>query len=277
MQITRLRRKIEHDPEGPALPADRARLGLHAGAGLTGRCRGRIGRHALRRPRDRSARSGLPIRARRSAGATDRHCRDARADADRSDGLGGRRRLPRRPAAAARPGARRGARGERRGRAAGDRRLADAGQAPPPPRPDGRGAAHPRDRHARRLLDDLARPRAAARTAGSSPSRPSRSTPRSPAPTSPAPASPTASRCCVGPALDTLPTLEGRSTSSSSTPTSERTPTYLDWALRLSRPGTVIVCDNVVRDGRVADAVSRQPAARRHPRASSTASAPSRG
>ena len=32
---------------------------------------------------------------------------------------------------------------------------------------------------------------------------------------------------------------------------------YLEWALRLSRPGTVIVVDNVVRDGEVADAASR--------------------
>jgi predicted O-methyltransferase YrrM len=28
-------------------------------------------------------------------------------------------------------------------------------------------------------------------------------------------------------------------------------PHYLSWALRLSRPGTVIVCDNVIRDGAV--------------------------
>jgi len=28
---------------------------------------------------------------------------------------------------------------------------------------------------------------------------------------------------------------------------------YLDWALKLSRPGTVIVADNVVRDGKVVD------------------------
>jgi len=28
-------------------------------------------------------------------------------------------------------------------------------------------------------------------------------------------------------------------------------PNYLDWAMRLSRPGTVIVCDNVIRDGAV--------------------------
>jgi len=32
---------------------------------------------------------------------------------------------------------------------------------------------------------------------------------------------------------------------------------YLEWALRLSRPGTAIVVDNVVRDGEVADSASR--------------------
>ena len=31
-------------------------------------------------------------------------------------------------------------------------------------------------------------------------------------------------------------------------------PHYLDWALRLARPGTVILADNVVRDGAVLDA-----------------------
>ncbi len=34
---------------------------------------------------------------------------------------------------------------------------------------------------------------------------------------------------------------------------------YLQWALRLSRPGTVIVVDNVVREGRVAEADSEDP------------------
>jgi predicted O-methyltransferase YrrM len=33
-------------------------------------------------------------------------------------------------------------------------------------------------------------------------------------------------------------------------------PDYFAWALRLSRPGTVIVIDNVVRDGRVIDGAS---------------------
>ena len=32
---------------------------------------------------------------------------------------------------------------------------------------------------------------------------------------------------------------------------------YLQWALRLSHPGTVIVIDNVVRDGQIVDAASR--------------------
>lgn len=35
--------------------------------------------------------------------------------------------------------------------------------------------------------------------------------------------------------------------------------TYFDWALALSRPGSVIVVDNVVRDGAVADADSSDP------------------
>ena len=36
-------------------------------------------------------------------------------------------------------------------------------------------------------------------------------------------------------------------------------PVYLDWALRLSRPGTVIVLDNVVRNGGVVDGASQDP------------------
>ena len=34
---------------------------------------------------------------------------------------------------------------------------------------------------------------------------------------------------------------------------------YLEWALRLSRPGTAIVVDNVVREGEVIDAASSEP------------------
>lgn len=35
---------------------------------------------------------------------------------------------------------------------------------------------------------------------------------------------------------------------------------YLDWALKLSHPGTLIVVDNVIRDGAIADATSTDPA-----------------
>jgi len=36
-------------------------------------------------------------------------------------------------------------------------------------------------------------------------------------------------------------------------------PAYLEWAIKLSRPGTLIIVDNVVRDGAVADAASTDP------------------
>ena len=36
-------------------------------------------------------------------------------------------------------------------------------------------------------------------------------------------------------------------------------PNYLDWAMQLSRPGTVIVCDNVIRDGEVVKDSSGDP------------------
>ncbi len=36
-------------------------------------------------------------------------------------------------------------------------------------------------------------------------------------------------------------------------------PDYFTWSLQLSRPGTVIVADNVIRDGEVADAASADP------------------
>ncbi|CAM5187432.1 Catechol O-methyltransferase [Castellaniella defragrans] len=39
----------------------------------------------------------------------------------------------------------------------------------------------------------------------------------------------------------------------------ESNPEYLRLSLRLSRPGTVIICDNVVRQGRVAQADSQDP------------------
>jgi len=55
-----------------------------------------------------------------------------------------------------------------------------------------------------------------------------------------------------GPALETLPKLEARERPvrpffiDADKPSN---PEYFDWALRLSRPGSVIIVDNVVRDG----------------------------
>lgn len=36
-------------------------------------------------------------------------------------------------------------------------------------------------------------------------------------------------------------------------------PDYLAWSLKLTRPGSLIVADNVVRDGEVVDATSEDP------------------
>jgi predicted O-methyltransferase YrrM len=61
----------------------------------------------------------------------------------------------------------------------------------------------------------------------------------------------------VGAALDTLPALETEKTGPFDLTfidaDKQNNPQYLDWALRLSRPGSVIICDNVVRDGAVID------------------------
>jgi predicted O-methyltransferase YrrM len=57
----------------------------------------------------------------------------------------------------------------------------------------------------------------------------------------------------VGPALEALPRIAGPFDLVFIDADKESNPAYLEHALRLSRPGTVIVCDNVVREGRVAD------------------------
>jgi predicted O-methyltransferase YrrM len=36
-------------------------------------------------------------------------------------------------------------------------------------------------------------------------------------------------------------------------------PAYLDWSMKLSRPGTAIIVDNIIRDGKVIDASSKDP------------------
>ena len=67
----------------------------------------------------------------------------------------------------------------------------------------------------------------------------------------------------VGRAVDTLPKLaeEGQGPFDLIFIDADKpsNPAYLDWAIRLGRPGTVIVLDNVVRDGAVIDAKSQDP------------------
>jgi predicted O-methyltransferase YrrM len=62
----------------------------------------------------------------------------------------------------------------------------------------------------------------------------------------------------VGPALDTLPTLQGPFDLVFIDADKASNAAYFDWALALSRVGTLIVVDNVVREGRVLDAASTQ-------------------
>jgi predicted O-methyltransferase YrrM len=61
----------------------------------------------------------------------------------------------------------------------------------------------------------------------------------------------------VGQALETLPTLQGPFDLSFIDADKQSNPQYFTWALKLSRPGSLIVVDNVVRDGKVIDARSR--------------------
>jgi predicted O-methyltransferase YrrM len=64
----------------------------------------------------------------------------------------------------------------------------------------------------------------------------------------------------VGKALDTLPTLAGEGAAPFDLifidADKANTPSYFGWALRLSRAGALIIVDNVVRKGAVADATT---------------------
>ncbi len=68
----------------------------------------------------------------------------------------------------------------------------------------------------------------------------------------------------VGPALDTLPPLaaeDGEPFDLVFIDADKRnTPTYFEWALELTRPGSLIIADNVIRDGTLIDAHSEDPA-----------------
>ncbi|HVY28325.1 MAG TPA: O-methyltransferase [Polyangiaceae bacterium] len=89
----------------------------------------------------------------------------------------------------------------------------------------------------------------------------------------------------VGPALETLARLKSENAGPFDLifidADKPNNPHYLEWAVELSRPGTVIVGDNVVRGGAVSDSRSDDPhvvgvrafvnALGRHPRLSATA------
>jgi predicted O-methyltransferase YrrM len=60
----------------------------------------------------------------------------------------------------------------------------------------------------------------------------------------------------VGAALETLPTLSGPFDLVFIDADKRSNPEYLGWALELSRAGSLIVADNIVRGGAVADAHS---------------------
>lgn len=57
----------------------------------------------------------------------------------------------------------------------------------------------------------------------------------------------------VGAALDTLPTLTGPFDFAFIDADKENNSAYLQWAVDLGHPGTVIVVDNIVRNGRILD------------------------
>jgi predicted O-methyltransferase YrrM len=67
----------------------------------------------------------------------------------------------------------------------------------------------------------------------------------------------------VGCALDSLPKLHAEKAGPFDfifiDADKENNPPYLEWALKLSRPGTVILVDNVARHGTVIQAKSKEP------------------
>jgi predicted O-methyltransferase YrrM len=67
----------------------------------------------------------------------------------------------------------------------------------------------------------------------------------------------------VGPALETLAKMEKEGTEPFDLifidADKPNNPNYLPWALKFSRPGTLLIGDNIVRDGEVADPSSTDP------------------
>lgn len=67
----------------------------------------------------------------------------------------------------------------------------------------------------------------------------------------------------VGPALDSLPTLEDERAGPFDLvfidADKQHNPDYFAWALKLTRPGSIIIVDNVVRGGRIVDETGGHP------------------
>jgi len=65
----------------------------------------------------------------------------------------------------------------------------------------------------------------------------------------------------VGAALNLLPSLDSEAPFDLIFIDADKpnNPSYFAWAVKLSRPGTLIIMDNVVRDGHVIDADSADP------------------
>jgi predicted O-methyltransferase YrrM len=68
----------------------------------------------------------------------------------------------------------------------------------------------------------------------------------------------------VGPALESLAQLHAENTAPFDfifiDADKPNYPNYVEWAIRLSRPGTVIITDNVIREGAIIEADSTDPA-----------------
>lgn len=155
-----------------------------------------------------------------------------------------RRRLLRRAARRRGRGVGRGQRRLRRRGAARAPSGSESGQAAPSPRPYPRCPHHPRDRHPRRLQHHLAEHCADVAAAN-------------------------IARAGLdevvdirrGRAVDLLPELKDQAPFDLVFIDADKpsNPEYLKWALELTRPGSVIIGDNVVRDGAVVDPDSADP------------------
>lgn len=72
----------------------------------------------------------------------------------------------------------------------------------------------------------------------------------------------------LGPGLETLPNLAAEQPSPGPfdlifiDADKENIPAYFDWAVRLARPGSLVIVDNVVREGEIANAASDDPSVR---------------